>query len=193
MNSDDKQFIQSFQKMSISTVVFDMKDLSDIIEEIEDAPSFENLCMNKIINNFSNWLEKNPYHDFPKSSLGWKNIIYCQFKIIKVKFNAETLYRNLDIDFSNYNVNIKIVVNRIKTHLARPKNRQYSKEKIIRRLQNFCGIDVKINPDLIFDELVKRKIIINNIPQIVSKKRRREDDEPKYLSIDSPHQFKKKR
>jgi hypothetical protein len=178
MDSEDETIIHQFSSLKLSPISFSMKDIANVIEQMEsEIPSFETVCLDKIMHNFVCWAKKNAKHDLPKTNYAWENLISNQFSKIKICVDPKALYANLHIDFRSYNIDIQILNDRIRTFIKRPKNNKWSYDILMKKLRTFCHFENRIPATVIMDELKRRGIIINNILTIKSGEKRKINDE----------------
>ncbi len=158
--ASDGDIIKKLQKISISSSInFDMSDMSKIIDEIDKTNSFEQKCINKIIDNFIIWFSKNSKHNFPKTKAAWINLIFNQFRQVRVFINADVLYKNIGIDYSSLDVNIRIIMDQIVKFVNKPKNKKFSDEQLIKKISTFTFFKYSVDSEKLYLELERRGII----------------------------------
>jgi hypothetical protein len=168
----DDDIIRKLGKISISSSInFDMSEMSMIIDEIEKTKtSFEQKCINKIVDNFIIWFSKNSKHNFPKSKAAWINLIFNQFRQVRVFINAEVLFRNIKSDYSNLDVNIRIIMDQIVKFVNKPKNQKFSEEQLIKKISTFTFFKYSVESEKLYQELERRGIIRNTTLNVNKRK-----------------------
>ncbi|VVU95624.1 hypothetical protein CPAV1605_1376 [seawater metagenome] len=206
MENDESEIITRMQAMHVNPISFGMKDLGEVLDEIEASPSFDEICVDKIISNFINWARKNSTHKFPRTNHAWENLIRCQFSKIKVHVDPRALYHDLDRDYRSFNVHFQILADRIKTFVEKPKNQKWSEMILMRKLRTFCNFVTDIPCDVIMRELYHRNLLKDaqiNFSLNVAKRRRSSDIDSesdseqeaqfKGVIINNPESFKRQR
>ena len=73
--------------MDFTSFIADLEISLDSISSDFGYKYLDNLSLNIAKNNIQNWVENHKYHTFPKSKIGWMNVLELQFKYIKIKIN----------------------------------------------------------------------------------------------------------
>ena len=193
VGNETDEIINMMADFNLKKIDFNMDELTNIIAEIDKSIIFQNLCQDKLIDNIINWIKNNPRHSFPKCHQAWTNLIFLQFRRVKIYINSEFMINNIEQNFSSIDINLQILADSIKKFINKKKNIKLTKNELIKKVGTFSYIDINFEPDKIFQILVQKNIInpVNlSIQSNEINKKRKRDDEDKYLRLDNLN-FKK--
>lgn len=193
VGNETDEIINMISEFNLKKIDFNMDELTNIISEIDKSMIFHNLCQDKIIDNVINWIKSNPNHSFPKCHQAWTNLIFLQFRKVKIYINSEFMINNIEQNFSSIDINLQILADSIKKFINKKKNIKLTKDELIKKVGTFSYIDINFESDKIFKILVQKNIInpVNlSIQTSEIKKKRKRDYEDKYIRLDNLN-FKK--
>ena len=151
-------------------IVFNMKDLSDIIDELNpEKRNFDSLVTKKVAENVKEWVKINPHHNFPKSNNAWERLLFSQFGNITIIIDPIALMSITDEKKNNYIDQITILKERINKYLSKKKNAElYNTDynKSIKIIRSFCRFKYYVNCYDVLKELYNSNLL-NKDSQIV--------------------------